>query len=342
MQRRRNIPTAQTAAPQPKRAPRKTGRMEAIQEELEPELDDYEEEGEENAPLNDGTSKLQKVLAQAGLGSRRDMEELIKSGRVTVNGQVAELGMRVTSEDSIRANGRILRLRSADRLPRVMLYHKPEGEIVSRDDPEGRTSVFERIPILASSWWVSVGRLDFNTSGLLIFTTSGELANRLTHPRFEVEREYAVRLLGEMSTEQIAKLKAGIELEDGLAKFDAIMEQGGEGSNHWYRVIIREGRNREVRRLFEAVGMMVSRLMRVRFGAINLPTRLKRGQWVELGSEEVVQILKWAGIPIPRWDRTRPDKERLRSTARIDTPKPKREPKAPKSPSTRRNKPKES
>ncbi len=289
-----------------------------------------DEEGAAPGGARPGTQKLQKVLAQAGLGSRRDMEELIQSGRVTVNGQVAELGMRVSPDDSIRANGRALKLRSADRLPRVLLYHKPEGEIVSRDDPEGRTSVFERIPILASSWWVAVGRLDFNTSGLLIFTTSGELANRLTHPRFEVEREYAVRLLGELTPEQITQLKTGIELEDGLAKFDAIMEQGGEGSNHWYRVILREGRNREVRRLFEAIGMMVSRLMRVRFGAINLPTRLKRGQWVELGSEDVVHILKWAGIPIPRWDNTRPDKERLRSTARVAAPKPKRAPKAPR------------
>jgi 23S rRNA pseudouridine2605 synthase len=298
------------------------------EEQLEyPELEAGEETPESGT---EGTQKLQKVLAQAGLGSRRDMEELIKSGRVTVNGQVAELGMRVSPDDNIRANGRALRLRSADRLPRVMLYHKPEGEIVSRNDPEGRTSVFDRIPILASSWWMSVGRLDFNTSGLLIFTTSGELANRLTHPRFEVEREYAVRLLGELTPEQITQLKTGIELEDGPARFDAIMEQGGEGSNHWYRVIIREGRNREVRRLFEAVGMMVSRLMRVRFGAINLPTRLKRGQWVELGSQDVVHILKWAGIPIPRWDSTRPDKERLRSTARVEAPKPKRTPKAPR------------
>lgn len=299
-------------------------------------VDEDIEPGEEAPRVADGTQKLQKVLAQAGLGSRRDMEALIESGRVTVNGQVAELGMRVSPDDNIRANGRVLKLRSADRLPRVMLYHKPEGEIVSRDDPEGRTSVFDRIPILASSWWMAVGRLDFNTSGLLIFTTSGDLANRLTHPRFEVEREYAVRLLGELSAEQIAQLKSGIELEDGFAKFDAVMEQGGEGSNHWYRVIIREGRNREVRRLFEAVGMMVSRLMRVRFGAINLPTRLKRGQWVELGSEDVVHILKWAGIPIPRWDYTRPDKERLRSTSRVETPKPaaaprpKRAPKPPR------------
>ncbi len=325
--------TPSTRSPRRRAAP---AGNEIVEDWQEPAADEDIEAGEETPRVADGTQKLQKILAQAGLGSRRDMEALIQSGRVTVNGQVAELGMRVSPDDNIRANGRALKLRSADRLPRVMLYHKPEGEIVSRDDPEGRTSVFDRIPILASSWWVAVGRLDFNTSGLLIFTTSGELANRLTHPRFEVEREYAVRLLGELSAEQIAQLKSGIELEDGFAKFDAIMEQGGEGSNHWYRIIIREGRNREVRRLFEAVGMMVSRLMRVRFGAINLPTRLKRGQWVELGSEDVVHILKWAGIPIPRWDNTRPDKERLRSTSRVETPKPaaaprpKRMPKAPR------------
>jgi len=319
-------PTVPKGSPRNPRRRSLSERPDYVEEE-QLEYSELEAGEETTESSSDGTQKLQKVLAQAGLGSRRDMEELIKSGRVTVNGQVAELGMRVSPDDNIRANGRALKLRSADRLPRVMLYHKPEGEIVSRNDPEGRTSVFDRIPILASSWWVSVGRLDFNTSGLLIFTTSGELANRLTHPRFEVEREYAVRLLGELTPEQITQLKTGVELEDGFAKFDAIMEQGGEGSNHWYRVIIREGRNREVRRLFEAIGMMVSRLMRVRFGAINLPTRLKRGQWVELGSQDVVHILKWAGIPIPRWDNTRPDKERLRSTARVEAPKPKRVPK---------------
>jgi 23S rRNA pseudouridine2605 synthase len=278
----------------------------------------------------DGTQKLQKILAQAGLGSRRDMEELIQSGRVTVNGQVAELGMRVSESDLIRANGRPIKLRSADRLPRVLLYYKPEGEIVSRNDPEGRTSVFDRISLLSSSRWVAVGRLDFNTSGLLIFTTSGELANLMTHPRFEVEREYAVRLLGELMPEQVAKLKEGIELEDGFAKFDGLKEQGGEGSNHWYRVVLKEGRNREVRRMFEAVGIMVSRLMRVRFGAISLPPRLKRGQWVELGSEDVVKILKWAGMSIPRWDSSRPDKARVGSTARVEPPQPRPAPESKK------------
>ncbi len=330
MQRRRKIPTTTppTAAPRTRTSAPRGRREEAPEEYLpvEPEFDELAEDGVQ-LPLNDGTNKLQKVLAQAGFGSRRDMEELIASGRVTVNNQVAELGMRVSEGDLIRVNGKPVRLRSADRLPRILIYHKPEGEIVSRDDPEGRPSVFERIPIVASSRWIAVGRLDFNTSGLLAFTTSGELANHLTHPRFEVEREYAVRVLGELTSEQITQLKIGVELEDGFAKFDMLVDQGGEGSNHWYRVIIKEGRNREVRRMFEAVGIKVSRLMRVRFGALNLPPRLKRGQWLEMGSEDVVKILKWAGMKVPRWDSTRPQKERVRSTERSDAPKIPRKPK---------------
>lgn len=246
------------------------------------------------------TQKLQKILAQAGLGSRRDMEELIKAGRVTVNGQVAELGARVGDDDVLRVDSKNVRVRPADKMPRVTLYHKPEGEIVSRDDPEGRPSVFDRLPQMNTSKWIAIGRLDFNTSGLLIFTTSGELANHLMHPRFEVEREYAVRTLGMLTPEQMEQLTAGIELEDGTAKFDLIADQGGEGINHWYKVVLREGRNREVRRMFEAVGLTVSRLMRVRFGMINLPSRLKRGQTLELEASEVGKILSWAGIEAPR------------------------------------------
>ena len=337
MQRRRPTTTKKTpdAPAQPRTSTRRLGTGKT-QEEIWQE--DEAIAAAAQAEISDGSQKLQKVLAQAGMGSRRDMEELIKSGHVTVNGKVADLGMRVTEADNIRANGRTIKMRHPDRLPRVILYHKPEGEIVSRNDPEGRISVFERIPALRSSSWVAIGRLDFNTSGLLVFTTSGDLANNLMHPRFEVQREYAVRLLGELTSDQIAQLKTGIELEDGPAKFDALVEQGGEGSNRWYHVIIKEGRNREVRRLFEAVGVMVSRLIRVRFGAITLPTRLKRGQWLELGSEDVVQILKWSGMPIPRWDSRHPDKERLRSTPRIaaeDKP-PKPVPKAspPKKPAS--------
>jgi 23S rRNA pseudouridine2605 synthase len=172
-----------------------------------------------------------------------------------------------------------------------MIYHKPEGEIVSRDDPQRRPSVFDRLPQLRSSKWIAIGRLDYNTSGLLIFTTDGELANRLMHPRFEVEREYAVRIMGRLTPELVERLIAGIELDDGLAKFDQLSDQGGEGSNHWYRVVLKEGRNREVRRMFESVGMTVSRLMRVRFGPINLPPRLKRGKWMELDEVETRRLL---------------------------------------------------
>lgn len=223
------------------------------------------------------------------------MEEAITAGRVTVNGKPAELGMRVGPDDRIGFDGHPLRARSPSRLPRVLLYHKPEGEIVSHDDPEGRASVFENLPRVFGAKWLSIGRLDYNTEGLLIFTTSGELANRLSHPRFEVEREYAVRVLGELTPDQAAQLTAGIPLEDGDGKFESIEEEGGgEGINRWYRVVVKEGRNRIVRRLFEALGFTVSRLTRIRFGLVGLPPRLKRGQLVELEEEEVSRLLDWA------------------------------------------------
>jgi 23S rRNA pseudouridine2605 synthase len=237
------------------------------------------------------THKLHKLLAQAGLGSRREMEELIAAGSVTINGRVATIGDRAGPDDIVRVGKRTIHFKSGARPPRVILYHKPEGEIVSHDDPEGRPSVFDKLPQLRSSKWISIGRLDYNTSGLLIFTTDGELANRLMHPRFEVEREYTVRIMGRLTPEVVAQLTNGIELDDGLAKFDHLSDQGGEGSNHWYRVILKEGKNREVRRMFEAVGMMVSRLMRVRFGPINLPPRLTRGKWMELDEVEIKRLL---------------------------------------------------
>ncbi len=245
--------------------------------------------------------RLQKVLAQAGLGSRREMEEWISTGRVTVNGVVATLGVRVSEGDKVQVDGRPLRLKldAEPKLPRVLLYHKQEGEIVSRDDPEGRVSVFDSLPKLRGQKWIAIGRLDFNTSGLLIFTTSGELANRLMHPRFEVEREYAVRVQGEMTPDQMKQMtREGIELDDGVVRFARLSDEGGEGFNHWYRIVIKEGRNREVRRTFEALGLTVSRLMRVRFGIINLPPRIKRGMMAELGEGEVRAILEWAGLPV--------------------------------------------
>lgn len=243
-------------------------------------------------PSSADTHKLQKLLAQAGLGSRREMEELIAAGGATINGKVAAIGARAGPHDVVRVGKRTIHFKSETRLPRVVLYHKPEGEIVSQDDPEGRPSVFDNLPQLRSSKWISIGRLDYNTSGLLIFTTDGELANRLMHPRFEVEREYTVRIMGRLTPEVAAQLTTGIELDDGLAKFDHLSDQGGEGSNRWYRVILKEGRNREVRRMFEAAGMMVSRLMRVRFGPINLPPRLKRGKWMELDEAEIKRLLE--------------------------------------------------
>ena len=249
----------------------------------------------DNAPIQG--EKLQKVLAQAGFGSRRTMEEWITQGRVSVNGEPATLGMRVLPGDLVKTERRTIRVGERDQTARVLLYHKPEGEIVSRDDPEKRASVFDKLPKLRGQKWIAIGRLDFNTSGLLIFTTSGELANRLMHPRFEVEREYAVRVQGTMTDEQVTKvLKEGVMLEDGPVTFDKLEDQGGEGFNHWYRVMLKEGRNRIVRRTFDALGLPVSRLMRVRFGIINLPPRLKRGMTAELGEAEVAQVLEWVGI----------------------------------------------
>jgi 23S rRNA pseudouridine2605 synthase len=247
--------------------------------------------------MNEPGEKLQKVLAQAGFGSRRLMEEWISAGRVSVNGEPATLGMRVVEGDLVKAERRTIRVGARERAVRVLLYHKPEGEIVSRDDPEKRTSVFDKLPKLRGQKWTAIGRLDFNTSGLLIFTTSGELANRLMHPRFEVEREYAVRVQGTMTEAQMDQaLRLGIELEDGPVKFEKLEDQGGEGFNHWYRVMLKEGRNRVVRRAFDALGLPVSRLMRVRFGIVNLPPRLKRGMTAELGEGEVSQVLDWAGL----------------------------------------------
>ena len=241
--------------------------------------------------------KLQKVLAQAGFGSRRLMEEWIATGRVSVNGEAATLGMRVAEGDLVKAERRTIRVGEHEHTVRVLLYHKPEGEIVSRDDPEKRSNVFEKLPKLRGQKWIAIGRLDFNTSGLLIFTTSGELANRLMHPRFEVEREYAVRVQGTLTEEQVNQtLKQGVQLEDGLVRFEKLEDQGGEGFNHWYRVMLKEGRNRVVRRTFDALGLPVSRLMRIRFGIINLPPRLKRGMTTELGESEVAQVLNWAGM----------------------------------------------
>jgi 23S rRNA pseudouridine2605 synthase len=236
------------------------------------------------------------MLALAGLGSRRDMEDWIAAGRVSLNGQVAAVGARVGSDDKVRVDGHEVKLKFERMLPRVLLYNKVEGEIVSRDDPEHRATVFERLPRLRGAKWIAVGRLDFNTGGLLLFTTDGELANRLMHPSFEVDREYAVRVLGELTKEQADQMTRGIELEDGRAHFDQVRSTGGEGANKWYHVTLKEGKKREVRRMFEAMGLTVSRLIRVGFGPVQLPARLKRGMWLELSQEDVIKLLSWTGM----------------------------------------------
>ena len=249
------------------------------------------------AAAQGNSQKLQKVLAQAGLGSRRAMELWIDAGRVAVNGKVATIGARVTSVDRIQVDGRDIRIESTAQPARVLLYHKPEGEIVTRDDPQGRETVFTKLPRLRGARWLSIGRLDVSTSGLLIFTTSGELANSMMHPRFSVEREYAARIFGTLSAEQATQLRAGVLLPDGEAHVESLEDEGGEGANHWYRIVVSEGRNRLVRRLFEAVGFTVSRLMRVRFGVIQLPSRLKRGQFSELEADAVRRLTDWLSRP---------------------------------------------
>ena len=243
--------------------------------------------------------KLHKVLAQAGLGSRLEMERLIAEGRITVNNAPAHVGQRIRHGDSIRINGKPVRIRIDAPAPRVLAYHKPVGELVTHDDPNNRPTVFRTLPRLAQGQgkWHAVGRLDLNTEGLLLITNSGELANQLMHPRFGLQREYAARVLGALTEEEKQRLLTGIELEDGPAQFGSIEEGGGEGANCWYRVTISEGRNREVRRMFEALGHAVSRLIRIRYGALHLPRGLRRGQWVELGPRDTQSLLALAGMP---------------------------------------------
>ncbi|MGI4776666.1 MAG: pseudouridine synthase [Janthinobacterium lividum] len=238
--------------------------------------------------------KLHKVLAQAGLGSRLEMEALILQGRISVNSEPAHIGQRIQYGDQVKINGKPIRYRIAPPPPRVIAYHKPTGEVVTHDDPQNRPTVFRKLPRLQQGKWQSVGRLDLNTEGLLLFTSSGELANQLMHPRFGLEREYAVRVLGAINAEEKKKLLEGVRLDDGMAQFGTIEEGGGEGSNHWYRVTISEGRNREVRRLFEAVGHAVSRLIRIRYGAMVLPRGLKRGAWMELDERDIGALFRAA------------------------------------------------
>jgi 23S rRNA pseudouridine2605 synthase len=245
--------------------------------------------------------RLQKVLAGAGLGSRRQIEEWIREGRIRVNGNVAKLGDRVAPTDRVQINGRLVQpFRVRPSKGRVIVYHKPEGEVTTRSDPEGRPTIFQNLPRLKASRWVAVGRLDINTSGLILLTTDGELANRLMHPSHGIEREYAVRVLGPVDPAMRERLTSGVELEDGTARFESLREAGGEGANRWYHVVIREGRNREVRRLWESQGVKVSRLTRVRYGPIALARSLRQGKWDELSDGEIQALLDLTGLPKDR------------------------------------------
>ena len=244
----------------------------------------------------DKGQKLQKVLASLGLGSRRKMERWIADGRVPVDGSVATLGDRIRAGQSLRVDGKPLEIDAATEV-RVLLYHKPVREVCSRDDPEGRKTVFERLPKLKSGRWISVGRLDFNTSGVLLFTTDGALANALMHPSTAIEREYLVRVMGRVEEPMLERLKAGVELDDGPARFSDIQEGGGDGINRFFYVVLIGGRNREVRRLWESQGTTVSRLKRVRYGEVFLPSKLKKGQWLELPQRDVDVVYQMAGLP---------------------------------------------
>ncbi|MBS0405949.1 MAG: pseudouridine synthase [Proteobacteria bacterium] len=275
--------------------------------------------------------KLHKVLAQAGLGSRMEMEQLIVQGRISVNGQPAHVGQRIVFGDQIKINGKPIPVRIAPPPARVLAYHKPVGEVVTHDDPGNRPTVFRKLPRLQTGKWQSVGRLDLNTEGLLLLTNSGELANRLMHPRFGLQREYAVRVLGALSDEEKQRLLDGVQLDDGPAQFGAITEEGrGEGANQWYRVTIGEGRNREVRRMIEAVGHAVSRLIRIRYGAMMLPRGLRRGQWMELGERDIRALGEASGTPEhvirggrdPEAARPEPARRRRADRSRSSGPRP--------------------
>lgn len=237
------------------------------------------------------SEKIQKILAHAGVGSRRQIESWIQEGRISVNGQRAKIGDRMTYHDQVCVDGREIRLiKSKNQKSRVLIYHKPEGEMCTRHDPEGRPTIFESLPIIRNNRWICVGRLDFNTAGLLLITNNGELAHLLMHPSSNIEREYAVRIHGEVPAETLERLQRGVQLEDGKARFEQLISAGGSGSNHWYHVMVKEGRNRLVRRLWESVGFTVSRLIRIRFGPIHLPPNLKRGRQLELTFDEVTQL----------------------------------------------------
>lgn len=234
--------------------------------------------------------RIQKLLAHQGVASRRQVDLMLQQGRISVDGKIAKPGDQISGKEKIALDGKLIRIANLDSRPKVLMYHKPVGQVCTRADPQGRPNVFQNLPNLAQGRWVGIGRLDINTSGLILFTNQGELANRLMHPSYEIEREYAVRVHGAVTSDMLHQLSQGVELDDGLAKFDAIIDSGGEGTNHWYHVVLKEGKNREVRRLWESVGVEVSRLMRVRYHSFNLPKWLKPGKY-RLFEDEVVKRL---------------------------------------------------
>lgn len=264
--------------------------------------------------------KLQKVLARTGVGSRREMEKVISAGRVQVNGATAKLGDRVKPTDTIALDGKRIKHEVIQKsAPRVLLYNKPEGEICSRSDPEGRRTVYDHLPVIAGDRWISVGRLDFNTSGLLLFTNDGELANTLMHPSSMIDREYLVRIQGDVDDEMKKRLRDGVELEDGMARFTDIVDGSGDGSNHWFYCVVMEGRNREVRRLWESQGVKVSRLKRVRYGNIFIPSHVRVGQWIELNDREIAELCQTSGVKAPKPSKNSREQEenRERHTKRL-------------------------
>jgi 23S rRNA pseudouridine2605 synthase len=276
------------------------------------------------------SERLQKFLARVGQGSRRQIEDWVRQGRITINGVPAQLGVLVNGAERIEIDGKPVQVRAFGQKRRVLAYYKPVGEVTSRNDPEGRPTIFERLPILRDSRWIAVGRLDLNTQGLLLLTNDGELANRLMHPSSQIEREYAVRILGDIPPATLRQLQEGVPLEDGIARFDSIREAGGEGANHWYHVILREGRHREVRRLWESQGVAVSRLVRVRYGSVSLRRGLRPGHWDELNEAQIDELRKAVGIapepepePEPRPDSRKkkpiwPNSPRRATPARSD------------------------
>ncbi len=264
---------------------------------------------------SDKSEKLQKILANAGLGSRREIEKWIADGRVSVNGSIASLGERATDKDTIRVDGRVIKIKPSDEVyTRIIAYHKPLGEVSTQKDPEGRPTVFEKLPRTSFGRWISIGRLDINTTGLLLFTNNGELAHRLMHPSYQVERKYAVRIHGEVTDEMLKNLRDGVLIDGDMCQFNYIQPGGGEGANQWYEVGLSEGKNREVRKLWQSQEVDVSRLIRIEYGPVDLPKSLSRGRWMDLSEEQIQQVADLVKLSVkPRKSQPAPKTSKRRN-----------------------------